>query len=247
MGRRSVSCKLCGEDTKLVNAHVIPRSFFEIDAGALPKVLSNKQEAHSKRTPVGIYDSELLCVPCERRFSSWDGYGNQILLRDRGEFTPLDGSSDPIGYERSSLDCRRLNEFLLSVLWRASASGHYFYSKVNLGPHESRVREILFGDERGAPNPYETILAKFPRSYGMLDPHMTRLKDINFVQMYLAEYVAYMKVDQRPTPGFLRDFVLAGSGPVVLLGRSPSRGKDAELLRKIAMQNDRAFPRPSRS
>jgi hypothetical protein len=41
-------------------------------------------------------------------------------------------------------DTDKLRRFLLAVLWRASVSGHEFYSRVKLGPYEGEIKRRIF-------------------------------------------------------------------------------------------------------
>ena len=45
-------CKLCGEDRKLIKAHIIPRAFYEPGVGGLA-MMFDRDDVHPKRRPVG--------------------------------------------------------------------------------------------------------------------------------------------------------------------------------------------------
>ena len=120
----------------------------------------------------------------------------------------------------------------MSVVWRASISSRIFYKKVRLGPHEDRIRSMIDRAEPGNPEDYAVNLAfltgKFPIT---LDPHREKFGGVNYVRIYLAGWIAYVKVDQRPTPealvnlslspdrpcwAVLRDFATSNEFPVVM-------------------------------
>ena len=54
----------------------------------------------------------------------------------------------------NGIDYRKFKLFLMSVLWRAGVSSHPFYSHVELGPHEEKLRLKLINEDPGAPTDY---------------------------------------------------------------------------------------------
>jgi hypothetical protein len=86
-------CKLCQQEvTALVKAHVIPRSFFEIDPRlAAPRLITNSKGIYPKKIPVGVYDRTIVCGECEKRFSDCDDYAARLLLRSEREFVHIPG------------------------------------------------------------------------------------------------------------------------------------------------------------
>lgn len=226
-------CKLCGQDRNLIEAHIIPRSFFEIDPSSPPNILSNAEGRHPRRSPSGIYDPNLVCEICERVFDPYDDYAHDLLLgRCRGE--PLVHGEQPMVFVYNNVDYRRLKLFFLTLLWRASHSTHDFYSGVDLGVHEVAVREAILSGNPGEPEADAVVLTRFPQPLGMLNPRVIQIADVNFVQIYLAEYVAYLKVDQALTPEPLRKYVLTPGSPLVILVRDPGRSRDVDVMLDIS-------------
>ena len=82
-----MECSLCGCDKKLINAHVIPRSFHEPmkQGGQTPIIITSKPGEYPKRSPIGVYDKEIVCENCEAIFSPWDDYGNKFLTQELDE------------------------------------------------------------------------------------------------------------------------------------------------------------------
>jgi hypothetical protein len=48
--------------------------------------------------------------------------------------------------------------FLMSLLWRAGVSTLETFEEVDLGPHESRLRQMLLAAEPGAPHDYACLI-----------------------------------------------------------------------------------------
>lgn len=137
---------MCGQTKRLINAHAILRRFFEVirDTGKYSVMINANKPLKSagKFYQAGVYDSEILCEDCERKFSDFDNYGWQIL----GNLSLTNSVDDIDGTFAYRVDCDtdKIRRFLLSVLWRASVSRLEFYSRVTLGPYEARIKNRLF-------------------------------------------------------------------------------------------------------
>ncbi|MGH7931324.1 MAG: hypothetical protein ACREQV_26445, partial [Candidatus Binatia bacterium] len=140
-------------------------------------------------------------------------------------------------------DYQELKLFFLSLLWRVSESSHNFYRRIKLGPHEPIVRQALIDSNPGDADFYSVLLAKFPKPIGILDPHTTRFEGIRFCQIYLAEYVAYIKVDKQKLPERFNGLELNNGQPLVLLVRDPANSKDTQLMRAVALKNQQFIKR----
>jgi hypothetical protein len=231
-------CRLCETEQRLIKAHIVPEGFFRVlrDASAVPEVYTNKPRAHPKRAPIGVYDKSILCRPCDNLFSPWDKHAQDVLLRDFSDKTAIYDGPVKRGWTISRFDYQPLKLFFLSLLWRASVSTHDFYRRVSTGPFEQELRKMIATAEPGAPEAFAVILARFdePAYTGMLDPHLERYDGINYVRFYLAGFVAYIKVDRRPPPDPLSDFIVRDDAPITVLLRSARDSKDGAVMRDIA-------------
>ena len=193
-----------------------------------------------------MYDTQLVCEDCERMFSPFDDYAQRLLVANREAAKPIYDGEQPIAYIYEAYDYQKLKLFFLSLLWRASESSHNFYRRIKLGPHEAIIRQALIDLNPGDSDFYAVLLAKFPRPYGILDPHTTRFKGvegIRFCQIYLAEYVAYVKVDKQKIPEPFNGLELNSGRPLVILARDPANSKDTQLMRSIVLKDQRFIKR----
>lgn len=201
-------CRLCGIDQqKLVKAHIIPRSLFKLVAKGAPYSVYFKAQKSGLTTAykqAGIYDQNILCEECEARFSEWDKHGGEVISRPRG---PSDVYHDAQGYECGFVlrdtDYNALRRFLLAVLWRASVSSLEFFCRVNPGPHEHQILNLLMSDEPLAAETYSSILIhpvgqRYPGT--ILPPWSSRLQGVRFYRLYFPDVIALIKADQRSTP-----------------------------------------------
>jgi hypothetical protein len=125
-----MTCKLCGLDHKLVDAHIIPRKMYEHmhDGRNASIILSSEDGVYPRRTNTGEYDSNIVCENCEAIFSPWDGYANELLLSDYDEDNYFYGSQGSrLAYIFNNVNYERLKLFFSSVLWRASVSQRDFF------------------------------------------------------------------------------------------------------------------------
>jgi hypothetical protein len=78
---------LCCHEKKLIKAHVIPEKFFTPlrSEKKSPILCSNTEGKYPKRSPIGIYDSSILCSKCDNYIGNWDNYAQQLLLKEFDE------------------------------------------------------------------------------------------------------------------------------------------------------------------
>ena len=66
---------------------------------------------YSKKAPVGIYDSKLLCTACEASLSPWDDHAARVFN------TPLPGNIKAGNiWERTDVNIHKLRIFFASLL-----------------------------------------------------------------------------------------------------------------------------------
>jgi hypothetical protein len=190
-----------------------------------------------------VYDRELLCISCEAKFSHTDSFGVDVLLAkfDR-HFAPLWHGSRTVAYEAASVDKARLLEFLVSILWRASASSQAFYNTVRLGAHEQAAKGSLFRSPTSIPPMFDAVLSRWSEAdddgtptTALLNPHREKWDGINAYRLYLGKIVAYVKVDQRPFGEPLASLSLRAPGPCRLITRELSRSNDIQAMRKAVI------------
>jgi hypothetical protein len=232
-------CRYCGQNKKLIDAHVIPSAFFRripLDQGT-PRLLTNDDRVYAKRAPDGAYDKTILCADCESIFGDWDCYAQSILADEPPASSELRVGDRLVGLELGPYRYEHLKLFFISVCWRASVSSHPFYTTLQLGPYEVLAKRHIENRDPGAAEDFATFLAKFDDPVigkVFLNPHRDRIDGVNYVRFYLAGYVAYVKTDRRPTPKPFRHFMLASDQPLRIVGRQFWESKEVWLMQKIA-------------
>lgn len=242
MQKAKITCKFCQNERLPVRSHIIPEAFFRaIDTGPKPlRLLTNTSGEYPKRANIGVYD-QFLCGECENRFAKLDNYGAKLLLGSRPQF---DRIQYPIG-SSAYLTCKHfdyplLKLFFISLLWRASASEHSFYKRVNLGPFSAKAHRAIEIDDPGDRNHFSVLLSCWdenlstaPLHMAIMDPFEERLQGIRVVRFYLGEFMVHIKVDQRHLPDPIAKFVLQPDQDLVAIARDPRTSSDLSAARDI--------------
>jgi len=228
-------CKGCNQERKLVKAHIIPESFFR-DLRAEEKTLkliSNTKGVHTKRAPVGVYDKEILCKECEDLFQEVDDYAAKILINDESH-EELKEHGKVVGYRIKDVNYEMLKRFVISILWRASISNHFFYSKVNLGPLEKKAKKLIWSKSSGDTHEFSFVLARFDNtgtaSKSMLDPHKERWSGRRYYRFYIGGYVLYVKADSQTTPKEWVDFIPSDNNLIIVSRGNIENSKEYPIL-----------------
>jgi hypothetical protein len=203
-------CRLCRrEGAALVDAHVIPRSFFELVRGEGKFSVGFQVDKNSYSTPyfqAGPSDDSILGSCCEPKFSDWDAYGFKILGRHwRAEDAQHSEDGPPVAFELKNVDYESLALFILSVVWRASVSSIPLFKNVSLGPElAERIRQILLSREAPEPPEFSIVSCSSPgHKYRatILPPDRIRTPEgINFYRLYLPYLFILVKADWRAAP-----------------------------------------------
>ena len=226
-------CKFCGNDRKLIKAHVIPEGFFRrfrSSPNSL-RLITNEVGEHEKRAPVGVYDKAIVCGGCESLWKTWGEYA-QLLLAD----TPLNSE---VRYHKGQLlahivkdfDYDKLKLFFISILWRASASTQPFFSKIVLGPFEKAAKQHISTADAGGADDFAVILAKFDASLAkpiMPSPHKVEFCGVTYYRFYISGYVAHVKVDKKPCPLPWSIVSLSRDRPLVIMCRDFRKSKELQ-------------------
>jgi hypothetical protein len=233
-----MNCKLCGKDKKLVRAHIIPKSLWKplFDGQQPPQIHSNVPPFYSKKPPVGVYDTGIVCAQCESIFSPWDDYAQKLLLAEPTEEQYVIKNGQKIAYVETAIDYAKLRLFFISLLWKAAVSNHYFFSRVNVGSFEPQLRRMILKGDPGDPDTFSIMMAKCDARVGpiVLNPQPERWGEINYYRFYVAGYMVYIKVDKKPAPDFMGELALNPDKPLIITVRDLRTRNDFKLMQDIA-------------
>ncbi len=155
-----MNCKLCRNLSPLRNSHVVPEFVFSplYDEKHRMHVLSLQEQKPRPFEQKGLRE-KLLCGVCETKFSKYELYASTAFNGKETE-TPLDSVIIV-----KDIDYKQFKLFLLSILWRSSVSSLEFFSKVNLGIHEEKIRKMILSDDPGPSEKYGIV------PFALIDDH----------------------------------------------------------------------------
>lgn len=157
------NCRLCQEDRKLLNSHIIPEWAYKTmydEKHRFFQISSDTERGKTDRFK-GEYE-HLLCQDCENSTAKWDDYARAVIFSKPGEKTyGLMTSGIEGAVQIENVDYKLFKLFQLSLLWRASVTKREFFSRVCLGPQENRIREMLVAEDPGNPEMFGCVMLAF--------------------------------------------------------------------------------------
>ncbi len=130
----SQKCKYCGEEKKLIRAHIIPRGLYPKLAPNVPLLIMAVDDPKDRRSPIGVYDTALLCADCDNIFGRYDKIAAETFLPEptRGQLLKEpDGliargdRTKYAGYYIPNPDVHGLQLFCASLVWRAAHTSRH--------------------------------------------------------------------------------------------------------------------------
>jgi len=231
-------CRLCGLDKKLIEAHVVPKSFFRIeptDEGPL-RLVTNVEGQFAQKLPKGPYDSAIICESCERRFSRWDDYGDHLFIKSWDSFERIPLPNGDFAFGLPTYEYPTLKLFILSVLWRISVSTHRMFSGIALGPLEETLRMAIWNAEPGDANFFGVVLQAFDTTdVGILNPGSERFGHLRFCRIYLSHVIAFIKVDSRSFDDPFLSLALRPNSPLVLASKKFATSPEKRIMTKLVV------------
>ncbi|MBI4233965.1 MAG: hypothetical protein HY686_05935 [Chloroflexi bacterium] len=233
----TMKCKFCGNESELIEAHIIPAGFFRrLKQGQEPlEIVTNRGGEYTKKSRKGVYDQTIVCSKCELIWQGWDNYAQQLLAEE-----PLNGraryhGNRKICYVVDNFEYRRLKLFFISMLWRASVSSQKFFSRLCLGRFEDIAKQHIVNSAPGNSEDFSVVLSKFdhPLAKGILDPYMYENSGVKYIRFYFASYMADIKVDRKKTPEPLSKLVMTENKPLYILCRNFQESKELDLMQQL--------------
>lgn len=143
-----MNCKFCGQEKKLIKAHIIPKKFY-LGIKEDRCLSINSKTGRYAFQQQGGYDSNILCADCDNHIlGEFDKEGYRILFGDFSKYKYVQVHPQYKIYQidNDNFDYVKLRKFFISILWRASVSKLEEWSNINLGSYEKKAYEILKGE-----------------------------------------------------------------------------------------------------
>ena len=153
------TCRLCQNERELRRSHVLPEFLYGAAYDEKHRLLLVPGTADKKPSleQKGLRE-RLLCQECETRLSTYERHARHVLF-ETDSFSMTD---EPKRIVVHGVDYRLFKLFQMSLIWRAGVSSLTMFSKVELGPHEEKLRLALLNDNPGEYFFYPCILLEAP-------------------------------------------------------------------------------------
>ena len=212
--------------------------------------LANPPELREWQLQKGLRE-HLLCEECEGRLNRLETPSSLAL---RAFLDAVDGT--PPGKRHVHVpghDGRIVWETVLSVLWRAAVAQNSYFSRVDLGPHQERLRLLLRG-ESGALEDYPCLIAgrRAPtnaQEAAMVPPQRLRLWGCTVYQLHLPRLTWVIFVASHRPPGLNYEPALpdADGGLTGIVARKSEDEFIEGMIQKAGRAYRRACPPPVES
>jgi len=106
--------------------------------------ISNNPKKNNRIYQKGLRE-ELLCRQCEGRLSRYENYARNVFFGD----ALTRPARSKVGLVFSDVEYKPLKLFLMSLLWRFSVTKIEHYRKIDLGPHQEPLRDMIISDNPG--------------------------------------------------------------------------------------------------
>lgn len=247
-------CRLCGEDRKLVKAHIIPKAFYEPGEGTM-MLLTDREDTPPQRRPEGDYDGEILCGECEGIFMEWDDYAFKLLIERAGERERRQAAG--MHYEViEAYDYHKLKLFFMSVLLRADLSQRPIWQHVDLGKRKLTLRKYINRRRAPAPDRFPVYVTKMStaETYPMYMPPQKEFSDgAVFYRFSMGRFdfrirgdsggplAGFRKANLNPgKPLFIVEIPMAGSADAAVIRRIMANSRNARVGDRHTKTNSRA-------
>ena len=240
-------CKLCGLEGELRNSHIIPEFVYRplYDTKHRFHVLSNLSDKGPALIQKGVREP-LLCGACEQALGVFERYASlvfsgqtRVRSRREGKLVHLEG-----------LDYAKFKLFALSILWRSGVSSLDLFRQVDLGPHETPLREMLLASDPGPPDVYPFMMSPVVfdeevQGDFILQPTWTRSEGHKGYRFVFGGIAWIYLVSSHRAPGVFRAATLSLEGrTTMLISDVREMSFVMDLMREIADADN--IPEPTR-
>ncbi|CAA9581807.1 MAG: hypothetical protein AVDCRST_MAG86-3242 [uncultured Truepera sp.] len=145
-------CRLCLQERELRNSHIIPEFLYKPTYDDKHRANDISVDTSTVKFSQKGLRERLLCGGCEGQLSVVERYFANVWYDEAVIPRNLDGyKGDTFSVQ---VDYVKFKLFHLSILWRASISSLPYFSRVNLGPYEENLRQMVLTLNPGQEHQY---------------------------------------------------------------------------------------------
>lgn len=234
-------CKLCGNEKKLIRAHIIPTAFFEANNFLISSV---KKYAQQRKT--GPYDPRILCADCDNGvIGRLDDYGCEIFLERKNVilekiYNPVQPSQFINKYSlKDKTGYHNLGRFIISILWRASVSLHEDFVDFSLGEYEEFAKRTILDicyDFGSIFSIAVSFLCDLPVKVNSFSSVPTIIKNVNFYIFIIGFYKIFIKFGKEELPIDMKHMILSSKNDLLMIENEflniPEFSATSEIVKK---------------
>ena len=143
-------CKLCGNNKKLIEAHIIPRAFsrdVQKSFGKTQIQLIQEGKENRKAPVLGYFDKEILCETCDGDIGKWEEDLIDLFRK---------------GYQNHPYNYSSIKLAILSILWKAHITTNPAFEGVKLGSFwENKLRDFIKNGSAGSPEDFSIWINRY--------------------------------------------------------------------------------------
>jgi hypothetical protein len=213
-------CKYHKKQERLCRSHLIPHAFYKkYSADDKGLLLCEVGAPYTKRVPIGIYDTQIMCSEADNKIGRYDQYATKFFdwKIDAPLYQDMTGRT---AYKLESCNFEMLNLFLMSLIWRCHHADIGPFKKFSIGNgFEAKLLAKLLSGDRSSATWFQFILFRFegseePQPFKF--PIHSRLEGLNLVLAYLLNWKIVIKLDSRPGPEWFRAFAVKPNAPIII-------------------------------
>jgi len=230
-----MNCRLCLQPKELRKSHIISEFFYKpvyIESHKL-KLIPNFHGIKKYRNLQKGIREKLLCNECEQLRSSWEKYVRDVFFGSE-----IEALNTKTQIKIRNLEYQQFKLFGLSLIWLASISSEPFFSYINLGPHEEKVRKMIFKRDPGLPHEYGLMIIAVSLNNTSIEdlimqPDEIRVDGHRCLRFFLGSCLWLFNVSSHSHLFGGKNYFLQKDGSLIVPKKT---AENLELFQKFALQ-----------
>ena len=209
-----MACALCRANSHLRKSHILPEFFYKPIYDSIHRAICITTDPTEPESFIQKGITELLlCDQCEQKIGRWEKYAKEHFVDGQG----LSCVESANAITLKGLDYKKFRLFELSLLWRMGVSSLSYFSAVDLGVHEEKLRLALLCEDPLEFDHYPCfhfivlIRGKFYAD-GLIPPIPSRLCGIRCYSVFINGMMFCFLVGNHPPPFVIMDHCLNQKG-----------------------------------
>ena len=238
-------CRLCGEEKKLIKAHIFPKWIFSIIKEETDYlVVLSDDGSRPKRSRIGAYDPNILCKSCDNSFSNFENYAKEFFTSQLSVSKSYKSGKKFVGVSTiDEFDYEKLTKFVASLLFKSSISSREGFEKISIGDkYLHQMKQILTNECFSKTDPLCFNMVRFRPTpdipnveKSFVSPSPFRDKGIKWIMLRILDWQVRVKLDKRKAPAILEPYLMKKGRPLDILVGDYKDTKEFKLAEELVM------------